>query len=56
MADLDQHPAAVTAAIGESKAKVPLLAHSVRSNLAYPSRRGAMVKIGERAVTKWRLA
>ena len=45
--------AAVTAAIGEAKAKAPVLAHSVRSNLAYLERRKAVVKIGERQATKW---
>lgn len=45
--------ATVTAAIGESKAT--LLAHSVRSNLAYLARRGAVVKVGERKMARWRL-
>ena len=46
---------AVTAAIGERAAKAPVLAHSVRSNLAYLERRKSVVKIGERAQAKWRL-
>jgi hypothetical protein len=48
--------AAVTAAIGEAKAKASVLAHSVRSNLAYLSRRRKVQKIGDRAATKWHLA
>ncbi len=44
---------AVTAAIGETKTMAPVLAHSVRSNLAYLARRKAVVKIGERGETRW---
>lgn len=47
--------AAVTAAIGEAKATAPVLAHSVRSNLAYLARRKAVVKIGDRMGTNWQL-
>lgn len=48
--------AAVTAAIGEGKATAPVLAHSVRSNLAYLARRGSVVKVGERAGMRWKLS
>jgi hypothetical protein len=47
--------AAVTAAIGESKAKSAVLTHSVRSNLGYLARRGKVTKIGNLKKTAWRL-
>lgn len=47
--------AAVTTTIGETKAARPVMAHSVRSNLAYLARRKAVEKIGDRMATQWRL-
>ena len=47
---------AVTAAIGESKAKAPVLAASVRANLGYLNRRNAVEKSGDRVSAKWRLS
>lgn len=47
--------AAVTAAIGEKATKAPVLAHSVRSNLAYLERRKKVQKIDQRQRSKWQL-
>ena len=47
--------AAVTAAIGEKADKKAVVAHSVRSNLAYLARSGKVRKIGDRAATTWLL-
>ena len=47
--------AAVTAAIGEKADKKAVVAHSVRSNLAYLVRSGKVRKIGDRAATTWLL-
>ena len=46
---------AVLAAIGEGEASRAGLTHSVRSNLTYLERRRAVVKIGEKGDTRWRL-
>ena len=46
---------AVTAAVGENKAKAPVLAASVRSNLGYLTRRGKVAKVGNRKIAAWRL-
>ena len=48
--------AAVTVAIGQTKANEAVLAASVRSNLAYLTRRGKVVQIGKGIGTVWRLA
>ena len=48
--------AAVTAAIGEKADKKAVVAHSVRSNLAYLARSGKVRKVGDRASTVWQLA
>jgi hypothetical protein len=45
----------VATAIGGTRAASPVLYHSVRSNLAYLSRRNVVEKIGDRAFTKWKL-
>ena len=47
--------AAVTAAIGEKADKKAVVAHSVRSNLAYLERRGKVEKVGDRAEAAWGL-
>ena len=46
--------AAVTAAIGEKAATAPVLAASLRANLGYLAGRKKVLKIGDRAATKWR--
>ena len=48
--------AAVAVAIGEAKASEAVLTATVRSNLAYMARRGAVVKIGKAKGCKWALA
>ena len=53
--DTSQIVAAVTEAIGQTKASETVLAASVRSNLAYLARRGSVVQIGKGVGTKWRL-
>ena len=47
--------AAVAVAIGEAKTSEAVLAATVRSNLAYMARRGAVVKIGKARGCKWGL-
>ena len=44
---------AVAAAIGESKAKAPALAASVRSNLGYLARSRKVEKVGDRMAALW---
>ena len=54
--DTNQVVAAVALAIGEAKASEAVLHSTVRSNLAYLTRRGKVVQIGKGIGTVWRLA
>ena len=54
--DTGQVLAAVAAAIGEGKANEEVLRATVRSNLAYLSRRGMVVQIGKGVGSTWALA
>ena len=53
--DTAQVVAAVTASIGQTKANEAVLAHTVRSNLAYLTRREKVCQIGKGVGSKWRL-
>ena len=46
---------AVTVAVGQTKVNEHILASTVRSNLAYLTRRGKVLKVGKGMGTKWRL-
>ncbi len=54
--DTAQVVAAVTVAIGQTKASEAVLRATVRSNLDYLARRGRLVKSGNRAALKWGLS
>jgi hypothetical protein len=53
--DTAQVVAAVTAASGQIKANESLMVATVRSNLAYLTRRGKVAQIGKGIGTKWEL-